>query len=97
MDRAIVFVEGVLLAAIIATWMWTWWWNRYVVTDTPEPDYDAAMTILTLELTAWRARVTHLEPGEPVMEHPTAMPLFATRQRIARKVVDAANREEKQP
>ena len=48
--RAIVFVEGVLLAAIIATWMWTWMWNRYVVTDQPEPDYNAAMAVLTLML-----------------------------------------------
>ncbi len=94
--RAIVFVEGVLLAAIVATWMWTWWWNRYVVTPhLEEPDYDAAMTILTLELIAWRARVTHLEPGHVILEHPSGMPLFATRQTIARKVVDAANREEK--
>ncbi len=94
---ASIAVEGVLLAAVIATWMWTWWWNRYVVTDKPEPDYNAAMTILTLELITWRARVTHLEPGHVVLEHPSGMPLFATRQRIARKVVDAANnREEKQ-
>ena len=94
--RAIHFIEGVLLAAIIATWMWTWWWNRYVVTPhLEEPDYGAAMTILTLELIAWRARVTHLEPGHTLLEHPSGMPLFATRQRIARKVVDAANREEK--
>jgi len=48
--RAITFVEGVLLAAIIATWMWTWWWNRYVVTHVEEPDYIAAMAVLTLML-----------------------------------------------
>ena len=92
---AFAFIEGVLLAAIIATWMWTWWWNRYVITHPEEPDYDAAMTILTLELIAWRAKVSHLEPGHTVLEHPSGMPLFATRKRIARKVVDAANREEK--
>jgi hypothetical protein len=46
----ITFVQGVLLAAIIATWMWTWWWNRYVVTDEPEPDYTAAMRVFTLML-----------------------------------------------
>ena len=89
------FVEGVLLAAIIATWMWTWWWNRYVVTRIEEPDYDAAMTTLTMELVAWRARVTHLEPGHVLLEHPPGIPLYAARKRIARKMVDAANREEK--
>ncbi len=92
--RVIVFVEGVLLAAIIATWIWTWWWNRYVTTHVEEPDYNAAMTVLTMELVAWRARV---HSGAPA-PHGLAlggMPLFATRQRIARKVVDAANREEK--
>lgn len=43
-------VNGVLLAAIIATWIWTWWWNRYVVHAPPEPDYLAAMRVLTLML-----------------------------------------------
>ena len=43
----ITFVQGVLLGAIILTWMWTWWWNRYVVTYRPEPDYDAATEVLT--------------------------------------------------
>ena len=94
--RVIAAVEGVLLAAIIATWMWTWWWNRYVITaHLDEPDYDAAMTVLTMELVAWRARITHLEPGHTLLENPSGMPLYATRRTIARKVVDAANREEK--
>ncbi len=77
MRTAIVFVEGVLLAAIIATWMWTWWWNRYVVTHPEEPDYDAAIRVLTLALIR------------------TPRPLHVQRKAIARKVVDAANREEK--
>ena len=47
---AAAFVDGVLLAAIIATWIWTWWWNRYVVLQHPEPDYEAAMRVLTLML-----------------------------------------------
>jgi hypothetical protein len=91
-----IVVSGALLAASIATWIWTWWWNRYVVTpDLEEPDYDAAMTVLTLELVAWRARIKHFEPAHALLEDPTHIPLFATRQTIARKVVDAANREEK--
>lgn len=60
-----------------------------------EPDYDAAMTVLTMELVAWRKRITHLEPAHVLLENPSGMPLYATRQKIARKVVDAANREEK--
>lgn len=47
---AVTFVNGVLLAVIIATWIWTWWWNRRVVTDTAELDYLAAMRTLTLML-----------------------------------------------
>lgn len=83
-----IVVSGALLAASIATWIWTWWWNRYVITPhLEEPDYDAAMTVLTMELVAWRARINTLETS-------TQIPLFATRQKIARKVVDAANREE---
>ncbi len=87
--RAITFVEGVLFAAIIATWMWTWWWNRYVVTDKPEPDYNAAMRTLTLELVAFQQeRQWVVEKG--------SVPLYAQRKAITRKVVDAANnREEK--
>jgi hypothetical protein len=45
-----IVVSGALLAASIATWMWTWWWNRYVVHEVPEPDYLAAMRALTLML-----------------------------------------------
>ena len=44
------FVNGVLLAAIVLTWMWTWWWNRRVVNQEQESDYQAAMRVLTLML-----------------------------------------------
>ncbi len=70
----IVFVEGVLLAAILATWMWTWWWNRYVVSYRPEPDYDAAIQALTSAI---------IRPGNRLL-------IEAHRARVAREVVDAA-------
>lgn len=82
---AIAFVQGVLLAAIIATWMWTWWWNRYVVTARPEADYEAAFDALTLELVAWRGDI---ESGA----EPESMywPVTSRRWRMTRRVVDAA-------
>lgn len=70
-------VNAVLLAAILATWMWTWWWNRLVVQQQPEPDYEAAMTVLTTEL------VKHHYRGR-------FMPVEHQRREIARRVVQAA-------
>ncbi len=48
--RVATFVDSVLLAAIIFVWMWTWWWNRRVIHHQEEPDYHAAMAVLTLML-----------------------------------------------
>ena len=78
-------VNGVLLAVILGTWMWTWWWNRLVVQQQPEPDYQAAFEMLTLELLHWRSDIeTGAEPRQMYW------PLTARREQIARKVVNAA-------
>ena len=75
---AAAFVDGVLLAAIIATWMWTWWWNRYVVQQQPLPDYEAAEVRLTTELILMFGSDTHQVPRKEY------------RQVIAFNVVNAA-------
>ncbi len=71
---AATFVNGVLLAVIIATWIWTWWWNRRVIQHHPEPDYEAATAALTLA----------------IIRHRGALGIETHRAEIARTVVDEA-------
>ncbi len=84
--KAVTFVDGVLLAAIIATWIWTWTWNRYVVTHRPTPDYDAANSQLTTELFAVLDGAGVGVVGARI----GYMPVEAYRAQMTRRVVDAA-------